>query len=127
MEANELRKLSEKWGVDLRGFENLVIPLKSESYHNGGRKEVKKISKALERRGYRLRGAHYESGNIVVYAFDDGTYGFGNTIKQNLSGFKYASLKDIQGDQVMDKNLFFGFIYGTIFGALLVLLLFWIF
>lgn len=126
MKANELRKLSEKWGVDLHGFENLVIPLKSENYYNGGSNEVKRISKELERRGYRLCGAHYEWGHIVVYAFDDGTYGFSDTVKYDLSGFKYTNIKDIQGDQVMDKNLFFGFVYGFAFGVFLMLILWWI-
>lgn len=124
--SKDLKEISERWGVNLIGFENLAIPLKSENYYKGGRNEVNKISKALERKGYRLRGLRYEYSNVVVYAFNDGTYGFGDKIKQDLSGFKYASLEDIQGEQIIDKNIFFGFIYGAAFGFLVAMVLWWL-
>ncbi len=127
MKATEIRELSERWGVKLQGFENMVISLKSDNYYDGGMKEVSRITRALERKGYRLCGARYGYGDIAVYVHDNGTYGFNNTVMSNLPNFKYVNIDDLQGEQIIDKNMFFGFVYGFAFAVLLMLLLCWIF
>lgn len=122
MEANELRKLSERWGVELQGFENLIIPLQGSIFRQ--RRTALKIAKVLERKGYRL-GNLMPDYPSVIYCKEEGTYFFGESVRQ-LTGFKFANCKDVCGEQIIDKNLFYGFIYGFAFGVLLMLILWWI-
>lgn len=125
MQPDELKKLSEKWGVDLIGFENLVVVMKHD-YMYGGTTEAKSISKILEKRGYRLRGVSYSPSDCCVVAFEDGTYGFSSKVPKG-NNFKYKNLKDLKGEQIMDKNLFFGFIYGFIAASALFAFFRWLF
>ena len=125
MQPDELKKLSEKWGVDLVGFENTAIVMKHD-YMFHGESEAKSISKILEKRGYRLRGVSYSPNDCCVLTFEDGTYGFSSKVPSG-NNFKYKNLKDLKGEQIMDKNLFFGFIYGFISASILFAIFSWIF
>lgn len=122
MKADELSKLSERWGVELQGFENLIIPIQTGILRK--RKTALKIAKVLERKGYRLRNVMPEYPE-AIYCEDEGTYFFCESVRQ-LTGFKFVNYKDVCGEQIMDKNLFYGFICGFAFGVFLMLILWWV-
>lgn len=122
MKANELHKLSERWGVELQGFENLIIPIQGSILRK--RKNALKIAKVLERKGYRLRNEMPQYPE-AIYCEEEGTYFFSESVRQ-LAGFKFVNYKDVCGEQIVDKNLFYGFICGFPFGAFFMLILWWI-
>lgn len=123
MKSQELKEISERWGVNLTGFENLIIALKSSDYKS--KSEALKIGELLERKGYRLSGSAANFGVGAVYSTEDGEYFYARSAKK-INGYRYVNSKDIQGQQIVDKNLFFGFFYGSIFGILSTVFFWWL-
>lgn len=105
---NEIKELEQKYGLELPKFDRLAVTIQGD---------VEKLSRAIERRGYRLAGIKY--GGVDRHQFivtrEDGTYQYcGMAALDPIPYYKWVNYKDLVGDQITTVDFVQGYGFGLI-------------